>query len=927
MSKSIRNQRAIIDRLQLIQSLAAIAGERLSGDQQRAAVLDRMKSVMAAGEAEIQRRFRETNRGKDVVAGRCFLVDQIIRVAYDFAVEHVYRNPNPAASERICVTAVGGYGRGELAPKSDIDLLFLLPYKETPWIEQIIEYLLYLLWDMGLQVGHATRSLDECIRHSADDMTIRTSLLETRYIWGTQQLLLDLQQRFQREFQRGSGTDFVEAKLAERDARHERMGDSRYVLEPNIKDGKGGLRDLHTLFWIAKYLYRVKDAAGLVEQGVLEAQEARLFARAQDFLWTLRCHLHFLSKRAEERLTFDLQPAISEAMGYTDREGASGVERLMKHYFLVAKDVGDLTRIFCAALEAQHRRKPLLRLPSLRFRRKLPGGFKIDGDRLNVDSDSAFDRDPVNFLRLFHAAQAHDLDVHPQALRLIRQSLKQIDRRLRADPEANRLFMEMLISPKEPEITLMRMNEAGVLGRFIPDFGRVVAQMQFDMYHVHTVDEHTINAIGILSRIESGKLVEDHPVASEVIGDVLSRRVLYLAVLLHDIAKGRGGDHSVLGAKIARKICPRLGLSEEETETVAWLVRYHLLMSYAAFKRDIDDPKTISDFAELVQSPERLRLLLVLTIADIRAVGPKVWNGWKATLLRELFFRAREVLSGGLDGQGRERRLEAVRARLREALANWPAAAIDDHLALGYDSYWLAFDGETLVRHARLVREAVRSQAPLTVDTLVDRGRSVTDVTVYTGDHSGLFSQIAGAIAISGANIVDAKIHTMTDGMALDTFTVQDASGGPFDRPDKLARLSARIENVLSGRIRLDEALEKMPSPPSRTRVFKVAPRVLVDNKASRTHTVIEVNGRDRPGLLHDVTRALTRNNVQIFSAKVSTYGESAVDVFYVKDLFGMKIEHPGKLKEIRAVLLAALADPHRQVAPESLPAAPQAAE
>jgi [protein-PII] uridylyltransferase len=910
----------------LAADLAAIAGQGSPIEKQRGAVLQRFKAALRDGETEVRRRFEATGRGAEVLAARCFLIDQLVRVLYEFAVGAVYPNPNPSEAEEIAVVAVGGYGRGELAPRSDVDLLFLFAYKETPWVEQVIEYLLYMLWDLGLHVGHAARSVEECMRRAKADTTIRTSILETRYVWGSRALYRELRRRFQAEIQIGSGIDFVEAKLAERDARHQRMGDSRYVLEPNVKDGKGGLRDLHTLFWIAKYLYRVDHVSELVVRGVLQADEARLFAKAQEFLWTLRCHLHYLTGRAEERLTFDLQPEISRRLGYADRAGAIGVERLMKHYFLVAKDVGDLTRIFCAALEAEHRRKPLLRLPALRWRKRLYRDFRLDGDRLNVASDTVFEDDPVNLLRLFQVAQEHEIDVHPHALRLIRRSLKKVDAKLRADAEANRLFLEMLTSPKDPEITLMRMNEAGVLGRFIPDFGRVVAQMQFDMYHVHTVDQHTLYAIGILSRIEAGLLKEEHPVASEVVRQVLSRRVLYLAVLLHDIAKGRGGNHSVLGAKVARRLCPRLGLSEEETEAVAWLVRYHLLMSDAAFKRNIDDPKTIADFVDIVQSPERLRLLQVLTVVDIRAVGPRVWNGWKETLLRELYHRAHDLMSGGLEARGKIERIAAAQAMLRAALADWSDEAFEAHLALGQDSYWLGFDSATLARHARLVREAARNAAPLTVDTRVDRARAVTEVNVHTADHPGLFSRIAGAIAVSGATIVDARIHTLRNGMALDTFTVQDAAGGAFDRPDKLARLSARIEHVLAGRLRLEEALRGVTRAPSRTRVFTVAPRVLIDNNASRTHTVIEVNGRDRPGLLHDVTRALARTQVQISSARISTYGESVVDVFYLKDLFGMKVEHPEKLKQIKELLLAALAEPGAAEADKTEPAAPRRA-
>src|SRR5205807_4270609 len=665
--------------------------------------------------------------------------------------------------------------------------------------------------------------------------------------------------RFDTEIARGSAAQFVEAKLAERDARHQRVGDSRYQLEPNVKEGKGGLRDLHTLYWIAKYIYRIEDVAKLVDLGVLSAEESARFERAQTFLWTVRCHLHYLAGRAEERLTFDLQTEIGRRMGYTDHAGTRGVERFMKHYFLVAKDVGDLTRIFCAILlidqTGRQRRLPWFRWGS---RQRALDGFVIDGDRLTIPSEDFFKTDPVALLRLFHVAQEHDLDIHPRALRAVTQSLRLIDARLRENPEANRLFVEILTSKKNPEIALRRMNEAGVFGKFIPDFGRVVAQMQYDMYHVYTVDEHTLFAIGILHQIETGQLREELPVASEIMPTIVSRRALYLATLLHDIAKGRGGDHSELGEKVALKLGPRLGLLAEETETVAWLVRWHLLMSSTAFKLDIGDPQTIQNFVERVQSPERLKLLLVLTVADIRAVGPKVWNGWKAALLRELYHQAIEVISGGFSEEGQNSRMAAAQAAVRRLLPDFSEAEFTTFVSRGYPFYWLSFDAATHARHARLMREAEASGAPLTVEKRVDPHRSVTEITLYTADHPGLFSRIAGALAVSGANIVDAKIMTMSNGMALDTFRVQDSAGGAFDRPDKLAKLAVVFENVLTGDLKPHRELARPSAFPSRTQVFTVTPRVLLDNKASGSHTVIEVNGRDRPGLLFELTRALT---------------------------------------------------------------------
>jgi [protein-PII] uridylyltransferase len=768
-----------------------------------------------------------------------------------------------------------------------------------------------MLWDLGLKVGHATRSIDECMRLAKRDLTIRTSILEARYLWGERDLFAEMRQRFDDEVVAGSGPEFVDAKLAERDQRHRRMGDSRYVLEPNIKEGKGGLRDLQTLFWIAKYLYRVSDVAGLVQRGVLTTDEAARFAKAQEFMWKVRCRLHYVAGRAEDRLTFDTQTVIGERLGYRDHAGTRGVERFMKHYYLTAKSVGDLTRIFCAALEAEHQRRPRLKLPRLNLFQRAPDGLAFEGGWVTLAEDAQFADNPINVLRLFHTAQERGLDVHPEALRAITRNLRLIDA-IRDDQEANRLFMEMLTSRHDPETTLRRLNEAGVFGRFVPDFGRVVAQMQHDMYHVYTVDEHTIFAIGILHGVEQGKYTDEMPVASEVVHKVQSRRALYASVLLHDIAKGRGGDHSELGAEVALHLGPRIGLTEEEVETVAWLVRYHLLMSNTAFRRDINDPKTISDFVDVVQSLERLRLLLVLTVSDIRAVGPNVWNAWKAALLRELYYATEETLSGGLVSEGQEARVGHAKDKLADALDDFSAKEIAAHAERGYPPYWLAFDTATQARHARLMRTADRAAAPITIDSQVDHFRAVTEVTIYVGDHPGLFSRIAGAIALSGADIVDAKIFTTTDGMAIDTFWVQDPNGGAFDSQDRLARMSHRIEQTLAGSLRPTQELAKKieTQAKSRTRVFAVPPRAFLDNDASRTHTVIEVSGRDRPGLLHELTRTLTGLNLQIASAHVSTYGETAVDVFYVKDVFGLKVSHDDKISQIREALMAVLTDP-----------------
>ncbi|MBT5082252.1 MAG: [protein-PII] uridylyltransferase [Rhodospirillaceae bacterium] len=906
------DRRKVIDRAELSQALSDL-GEDYAPDSpaMRTAVLQLLKDALSAGHDEVQRRFDASGSGNLVVTANCYLMDQLIRALYDFTTGVVFNAANPTDSERIGLVAIGGYGRGELAPQSDIDLLFLLPYKQTPWGEQVIEYMLYMLWDLRLKVGHATRTVNECIRLSLSDLTIRTTLLEGRYLWGDEDLFKEMKVRFNEEVVADTGPDFVEAKLAERNERHQRMGDSRYLLEPNVKDGKGGLRDLHTLFWIAKYLYQVDDVAELVGRGVLTEAEYRLFTKAETFLRKVRCQLHYLAKRPEERLTFDVQPELAARLGYTDHTGSSGVERFMKHYFLVAKDVGDLTRIFCAALEEQHKRQPRFRLPRFGLRRREIDGFLVEGDRINLLDDDDFRRDPLKLIRLFHVAHEKELDIHPQALRLITRNLRLIDNDLRDNAEANRLFLEIISSTRNPETTLRRMNEAGVFGRFVPDFGRVVAQMQHDMYHVYTVDEHTIRAMGILARIEAGELEDDHPLSSEVIGKVKLRRVLYVALLLHDIAKGRGGDHSVLGAEVAEALCPRLGMDAAETETVAWLVRWHLGMAHTAFKRDLDDPKSISDFVELVQSPERLKLLVVLTVCDIRAVGPGIWNGWKGQLLRLLYNRAEEYMLGGQPLANREERAEGVREALREKLQDWPEAAVERHLARGVAAFWLSAELSDHEYWARIMRAADEADQGIAIDVRVHPFESFTELAVYTADHPGLFSRLAGAISVSGATIAGARIFTTTDGMALDVFSIQDMDGNPIERPESIARLRRVIGKILSGEQHLSVALgERRSHLPGRASVFTVQPAVIIDNEASRAHTVIEVNGRDRPALLHDLTKAFYSLSLTIANARIATYGERAVDVFYVKDLFGLKITAPTRLETIRLRLLDALADP-----------------
>ncbi len=838
-----------------------------------------------------------------------YLTDEIVKATFDMAIKWLHPNPNPTTSESICVMAVGGYGRAEMAPFSDVDLLFLTPYKQTAWGESVIESVLYTLWDLRLKVGYATRTVDDCIRLGREDFTIRTALLENRHLAGDESLAGDLDKRLWKDLFKNTGPEFVEAKLEERAERHRRHGGSRYVVEPNVKEGKGGLRDLQTLFWIAKYLYHADSPEDLIGDGVFTAEEYKIFADAEAFLWTTRCHLHLIAGRPTEQLTFDVQVGVAEALGFEDSDGRRAVEHFMQSYFRHATNVGDLTRIFLTALEARHvKKRPGFGrtiLNALPFGRdKVTEGYVINHGRLDVADPEAFIKDPLNILRLFEEGLRSETLIHPDAMRLVARNLHLIDDDMRNDPEANRIFLDLLLSHNNPERALRRMNELGVLGAFMPEFERIVAMMQFNMYHSYTVDEHTIQCISNLFQIEKGELKEDLPVASSILEKGVNRKVLYVALLLHDIGKGLPQDHSVVGAEMARVIAPRLGLDAEESATVEWLVRNHLLMSDVAQKRDLSDPRTVQDFAEAVGRRTRLKLLTVLTVCDIRGVGPGVWNNWKAMLLRDLYAQTRELLRTGDQGaSGAEREAEA-KAALAAALEGWSPEEIEAECERHYRPYWMGLDTETQKVFAELARKVEADTAVSDIEA--DPERDATRACFVMPDHPGIFARFAGALALVGANVVDARTYTSSDGLATAVFWIQDADGRPYDKT-RLTRLRKMIERTLKGEVIARDALKSKDRIKKREREFIVPTVIEFNNTGSDYFTIIEVDTRDRPGLLFDLTRTLTDCGVSISSAIIATYGEQAVDTFYVKNLFGMKIHDEAKQQTIERRLREAI--------------------
>lgn len=872
----------------------------------RGTIVAHLKNAQKAGRAAIAQAFRSNPfAARPTTKAYTFLTDCLVHAALRTAQTLMHPNPNPTNGERLAVLAVGGYGRGEMAPFSDVDLLFLTPYKITPWAESVIETTLYILWDLKLKVGHSSRTVRDCLRLGGEDFTIRTAMLEHRFLFGDAALAKELDAKLRTDLFNGTERDFIEAKLAERDARHVRQG-QRYMVEPNVKEGKGGLRDLQSLFWIGKYIHKVQDAADLVPLGLFTDDEFDAFVAAEDFLWATRCHMHLISGRATEQLTFDLQVAVAEDIGYRDKDGRRAVEWFMQDYFLHATEVGDLTRIFLTKLEATHiKAEPLLeRL----FKRKprIKHGYQVIHNRIAIADDTAFLEDKLNLLHIFEEALRTGMLIHPDAMRLIKSHLDLIDDDMRTTPEAQRIFLDLLLKHGNPERALRRMNELGVLSAFIPEFEPIVAMMQFNMYHCYTVDEHTIQCIAQLAMIERDELEEDLPVASSILKEGVNRKVLYVALLLHDIGKGRPEDHSILGAQMVRKIAPRLGLKQDDVDTVEWLVRYHLLMSDMAQKRDIADPRTVRDFAKAVQTVKRLDLLCVLTVCDIRGVGPTTWNNWKAVLIRALYRQTRRALEDGMEALTREGRGAEAKKALRAELAEWPRKDLQTETGRHYDPYWQGLHVTAHVVFAKLLRDIGENE--IAMDLHPDEDRDATRACFVMPDHPGIFARLTGALALVGANVVDARSYTTSDGYVTDAFWIQDADGNPYDAA-RLPRLRKMIERTLAGEVVTREAIKDRDKVKKREKAFRVPTHITFDNDGSDIYTIIEVDTRDRPGLLHDLTRTLAASNVYIANAVIATYGEQVVDTFYVKDMFGLKYYSEAKQKTLEKKLRAAIAE------------------
>ncbi len=882
----------------------------------RDATVARLKAANTEGRKRLAEAFAaEPMAGYPLTHSYTYLTDGLVRATLHVAQTHLHPLPNPTESERLALMAIGGYGRGEMAPFSDVDLLFLTPYKITAWAESVIESMLYILWDLKLKVGHASRTVQDCLRLGREDYTIRTALLEHRLIAGQAPLAEELDRRLWDELFAGTAREFVEAKLEERAERLRRHGGQRYLVEPNVKEGKGGLRDLQSLLWVAKYTRRLPTVAALVDAGVFTEDERDDFAAAENFLLVARSHLHLAANRANEVLSFDMQVEVADRMEYRDHGGRRAVEHFMQDYFRHATRVGELTRILLTDLEAQHVKQAPAIITMFRNarRKKLKPGYALTHNRLDVSDPDAFLSDPLSLLRVFEEALRTGYLIHPNLMRLIDANLHLLDEKTRWNKDASKIFLDTLLKHGNPERALRRMNELGVLGAFIPEFGNIIAMMQFNMYHSYTVDEHTIQTISVLAQIEREELIEELPVASSILKRGINRKVIYVALLVHDLGKGQKEDHSILGAKIARNVAPRLGLNPEECETVEWLVRHHLLMSDMAQKRDIADPRTVRDFAKAVKTVKRLDLLCVLTVCDIRGVGPDVWNNWKASLIRALYRQTKRGLENGMEALNREERGSEAKKNLRAALPDWDKKDMRQETSRHYPPYWQGLHVTAHVDFAELLLGLDADE--IRVKLTPDEDRDATRVCFAIADHPGIFSRMCGALALVGANVVDARTYTTKDGFATAAFWIQDIEGSPYEA-GKLPRLKSMIEKTLKGEVIAREALKTRDKVKKRESKFTVPTSIIFDNDGSEIYTIIEVDTRDRPGLLFDLTSTLAASNIYIASAVIATYGAQVVDTFYVKDMFGLKFHSKDKQASIEKRLRAAITQGVERAAP-----------
>jgi [protein-PII] uridylyltransferase len=802
------------------------------------------------------------------------------------------------------LVATGGYGRGELYPSSDIDLLILLARDPDEAEKGALEKLVGTFWDIGLEIGHSVRTIEGCIEAAAEDVTVRTTLLESRFLSGNRALFRQFERRFSEKMDPAA---FFKAKKLEQEQRHAKHQDSPYSLEPNLKEAPGGLRDLQIIQWIARAAGMGRRWADLVGHGVIERDEARQLAKHERLLQDLRIRLHYLSNRREDRIVFDVQTALAAQLGYTDTPHRRASEAMMQRYYQTAKGVTQLNAIVLQNLEARLLPEPELAPVELNER------FRVRGERLEMAREDLFEQEPLAILESFLLLMQHQelRGMTAPTLRALYRARGRIDSRFRKDPRARLMFLHILQQRRGIVHEFRRMNQYGILGRYLPEFGRIVGQMQHDLFHVYTVDQHILMVVRNLRRFTQPEFAHEFPLASELMSGFERHWLLYVGALYHDIAKGRGGDHSHLGSADAKSFCRRHGIAKEDADLVAFLVESHLGMSHVAQKQDVYDPEVVQAFAARVKTERRLVALYLLTVADVRGTSPKVWNAWKGKLLEDLFRATRRVLTGeplARDAAMAEKQSEAARLLRLYALSD----GVKDKLWAQLDiAYFLRHDAQEIAWHTRNLHYRVDAEQPVVKARLAPFGEGL-QVMIYSRDREALFARICGYFDRAGFNIVEAKIHTTRNGFALDTFVVM-GMGRDAHYQDRIAMIEAELAQELKSDIPLGPPRGGRLS--RRVRHFPISPIVNVRPDERGAYQVLSLVASDRPGLLYGIARILAKHHINLQTARINTLGDRVEDVFLV---LGETLTASKAVLQLEQELLAELSLPQATPALET---------
>lgn len=813
----------------------------------------------------------------------------------------------PQRTDGCALLALGGYGRQEMNPRSDLDLMFYCTEKNQQTGKVISERMLYLLWDLGLDVGYSVRNAADCLEQASQDITVRTAMLDARLLAGSPQGWQEFSSQVAVSILKNSATEFIRAKLEENQIRRRKYGSSVYLLEPNIKEGEGGLRDLQSALWIARVKYKAASLRELVIKGVLNEAEAAEFEAAYDYLWQIRNELHFLSTRKSDQLLFEHQSKIAEFLGYRDNKRAPAVEQFMQDYYTHATRVEHLASgLIFKATQAEESHSRIL---GFFVRRHLEDGFTILRGEIGGLTTDAFVADPTLIMRAFELAQRHDAELSVPLKLQIRQHLKLINDRVRRSKSINDSFLNILKFPRGVGKVLRQMHHLHVLHQYIPEFRRIFCKVQFDLYHIYTVDIHSLFVVEELCRLWDGTYAAEYPLLTRLAQDVEKRPLLLLAALFHDIGKGEGKDHSTKGASMVPTIARRMGLNREDAQRLQFLVQQHLAMGNISQRRDLHDSRTITDFAAMIGMSENLKMLYLLTFADIRSVGPDVWSEWKGQLLQELYEKTFDRLEKG--DFYREKHSEKVRTRKRKIraalLEDYPEYRVNRCIHNLSTRYLLSYHSSEIIEHLRLSLGRGKETLAMKIDQFPEH--AYTQMTLATLDSPGLFSQIAGVMSAHGINILGAQIHTRKNGLVLDILQLNNAAGEAVENVGKWQRVEKDLAAVIEGRVSVAELLKRREKPSflSARKKPKRTNRVDISNDVSDKYTVIDLFANDRIGLLYDITRTLTVLGLYIAVSKISTKVDQIADVFYVSDIFGQKVTQPEKLQKIQAELLKCL--------------------